>query len=106
MLKAGPPVTITATDTAQPLSTTVGLVKGVRIYAHWSGTNRIYIGDSTLKPSTNTGVIGWAPPPPTTPGSAPYIDAYETDSSNSINCKQLFVAGTQNDVILWSYIEQ
>lgn len=110
MWKAGTPVTLTASDVAQKLTTGTGLVKAVRLYHHWDNTHRITSGDSTLNTvpvsGPPVGVTGWAPPPEPGNPVVPYIDAYEHQSLNGIWPDAIYVSGQANEVILWSYIEQ
>lgn len=106
MWKPGVAVTLTGTDTKQPLTTTVGLVKAIRFFQHWGNTNRIYLGDTNLAPAATppTGIIIWLPAPAAGLIAADRIT--EDDAPNGINANQLFVAGTTGEIILWAYLEQ
>lgn len=105
MWRPGPPITLTATDTAQHVTTTVGLVKAVRFEHHWNNANRIYWGDSTLDPAAPLGILGWLPVPQ--PGNPPPAEVMiEPDAPGGINSIQLFVAGTAGEIVLWSFLEQ
>lgn len=104
MWKPGTPVTLAATDTAEQLTSSVGLVKAIKFRQYWNNANRIYWGNSTLAPTTPTGVLGWLQPP--SGALAPVEDVEEQDAPNGINANDIYVAGTAGEVILWSYLEQ
>lgn len=104
MWLVGAPVTIASTNAPQALTSTVGLVKQFRIQQHWSNTNKIYWGDSTLAPATPAGVGGWLQAP--SASLAPSETISEVDAINGINAGQIYVTGTANEIILWSYIVQ
>lgn len=110
----GTPVVITVSNTPQLLIPTpvgLNLVKSIRIMPDPANSGIIYWGLNgngiTMSTTSNpkTGILGWVPPP----GSPPinYSDtATEVDAPNGINAAVIWVAGTANDVVLWSYILQ
>ena len=101
----GAAVTIAVTNTAQQLTTSLGLVKAIRFSQYWNNVANIYWGDSTLAPATPTGVIGWLPIPVT--GNAPPTEEMlEPMSLNGVNAAAIWVAGTAGDKVLWSYCIQ
>jgi hypothetical protein len=106
MWTPGTPITFDATGKSI-LTTTVGAVKGLRIYQFPTNTHTIFSGDSTLDPTATppTGISGWAGAPGPT-GPAPLIDAYETNSMNGIDANKIFVYGTPGEIVLWSYVIQ
>jgi len=109
MWKAGAPITIAATNTPQQLPGTVGLVKALRLVPQDGNTGKIYLGDETMDfgETPDEGIIDWAfPPDDTVDLITPRIEIKENDAPNGINVNQLRVAGTQNDVIFWAYLEQ
>lgn len=107
--KPGLPVTITSTNIAQKLSpASAFLVKAVRVFSPPTAGHTIYVGDSTLDPTTGpiTGMLGWIPATPAGPTFYPYLEGYEAQSMNGIDTGLLYVAGTSGDFVHWSYIEQ
>lgn len=103
MWRPGTPITFTATDTAEALTSSVGLVKAIRFMQHWDNTHKVFWGDSNLAPATPAGISGWLPPPGT---GNPVSDVYETDAPNGINADLIYVAGAAGEVLLWAFLEQ
>lgn len=105
MWTAGVPITFTVTNTPQALTTTVGSVKAIRLIQHWDNTNRIMFGTPAMDLTTTpvTGVTGWIGP---NGQSQAWRDIVEPDAMNGLNAKDIKVAGTANEVLLWAYIQQ
>ncbi len=105
MIVAGAPVTCTAADTAYQLSTTTLLVKTVYIQPKFSNAGVIYVGNSTLVPSTDTGIYQQLQVP--APNAIPLFTSSETESQNGLNLSRFWVASSQaGDVVYWSYDQQ
>lgn len=106
-------ITCTLADTAYPVSAaliTAGHATGHMI-AHAiffqqasANTGRGYVGNSTLKPSTNTGVIGYMGVPSSQAAGSFTIG--EENAPNGQDMGLLYVASTvAGDIILVSYYE-
>lgn len=105
MIVAGAAITCTVADTAYQLSATTLLVKGLHVQQRYDNAGVVFVGDSTLKPSTNTGVYAELEVPATT--KIPSYDPSEIGSQNGLNVSAFWVASTQaGDVVYWSYDQQ
>lgn len=109
MERAGTPVTITTTGTAQALTTTVGIVNRITWRQHPNNAGAIAWGDYTLSlnlitPASSTGVLGWLPPP-SAEVPAPMEQWPPFAYATAPLANTIYVAGTSGDVVLWSYVE-
>jgi len=104
-LKYLPAVTCTAADTAYQVTTSGILAHRVWITTKPGNVGAIYIGaDSTLKPSTNTGIAGVIPVPAATI-NAPFQFGEET-APNGQNLSNLYVASSSaGDIVYVGYLE-
>lgn len=107
MWRPGTPIVFAATDSAERLTTTVGLVKAVKFMQDPNNAHAIYWGDSTLNSAATprAGVTGIVPQPTATI-PAPQDAVYENDAPNGINANLIFCSGTLGETLLWSYLEQ
>lgn len=106
-LNAGTAVTMAVADTAYPLITagTHKLVKRVVIQGKSGNTGVLSVGISTLKPTTNTGIIKQLAPPSST--LIQTFDFSENDAPNGLDLADLFVSTTNaGDKAVFGYNEQ
>lgn len=104
MMKAVAAVTCTNADQAYPISATHILAHRVVLQARYDATGRIFVGDSTLKPSTNTGVFGFIPIPANGPPGLYPIG--EESAPNGVDLALIYVSSTVGgDIALVNYYE-
>lgn len=98
----GVPVTCTASNTAYPLTSLNIAVAAVRISQKPTNNGIGYVGDSTLAPATDVGIIAVVDAP-AGEVDAPYV-LLESPSLNGINLGDLRVASSgAGEKLLWSY---
>lgn len=105
MFSPGTPKILTTADTAYQLSTVHKLVKSIIIQPSANNQGILYIGDSTLVPSLNTGIARQIPKP--APDKIEAFELKENDVPNGIDLYEFFCSSTvDGDIVFWSWNEQ
>ncbi len=97
-------VTVTNAGTPVQVTATRKPVHAVLIETYWTNSGRMYVGDSTLNVSTNTGLMNALPPPTT--NVFPSVSAGIPSAPNGLNLSDLWIDAQNNgEKVIVSYLE-
>ena len=98
-------VTCTVANQAYPIFNGHKLVKTLLIQPKYVNSGVTFIGDSTLSPTTDVGIMKQLQQPDAL--NIPAFELTEYDAPNGLNLGNFYVASSQaGDIIYYSYNEQ